>query len=79
MPLKKPYFDPYFLLFSNDSSCLNRENIAEEKGKQAEHYLMVFGSEESLVGDTSHLSLSADPPPMAPARVCQGTLAWASS
>ncbi len=25
------------------------------------------------------LKLSADPPPMAPARVCQGTLAWASS
>ncbi len=26
-----------------------------------------------------HLKLSVDPPPMAPARVCQGTLAWASS
>ncbi len=26
-----------------------------------------------------HLKLSADPPPMAPARVCQGTLAWTSS
>ncbi len=26
-----------------------------------------------------HLKLSADPPPMAPARVCQGTLAWAFS
>ncbi len=26
-----------------------------------------------------HLKLSPDPPPMAPARICQGTLAWASS
>ena len=26
-----------------------------------------------------HLKLSADPPQMAPARVCQGTLAWTSS